>query len=194
MTPVFFPTPADFRKWFELNYTRETELWVGFYKKESGIPSITWPESVDQALCFGWIDGLRKSVDEISYKIRFTPRKPGSIWSAVNINKVELLTAQGLMLPEGLAAFEKRQDHKSRIYAYETELMQLTEMFEQQLQSNQPAWTFFMAQAPSYRKTVIKWVMTAKQESTRQSRMNTLIADCAAGQKIGPMRFSDKKR
>jgi uncharacterized protein YdeI (YjbR/CyaY-like superfamily) len=194
MTPTFFPTPAEFRQWLNQHHAVKKELWVGFYKKDSRIPSITWSESVDQALCFGWIDGIRKSIDDNSYKIRFTPRKPGSIWSAININKIEVLTAEGLMFPAGLAAYEKRQDHKSRIYAYEMEPMTLHETFEQQLQSNEKALAFFMSQAPSYRKTAIKWVMTAKQETTRQSRLNTLIADSEAGQKIAPLRYSDKKR
>src|SRR6187549_476911 len=124
--PTFFATQSDFRKWLEKNHSKATELFVGFYKVDSGKPSMTWSESVDQAICFGWIDGVRKSIDKDSYFIRFTPRKPTSIWSAINIKKVEELTKQGLMQPAGLASFEKRTEGKSRIYSFEQEKVELT--------------------------------------------------------------------
>ena len=189
MKPVFFAKQADLRKWFEKNYKNESELLVGFYKVSSGKPSISWSESVDEAICFGWIDGIRKSIDDESYTIRFTPRKPNSNWSAVNIKKVEELKKLGLMKPEGIEAFNKRQDAKSAIYSYENEPVTLDQNFEKQFQSNKKAWAFFRSMPHSYRKVAINWVMTAKQEHTRINRMNTLINDSAAGLKIKPLRY-----
>ena len=184
MTPKFFATQSDFRQWLKENYDKETEIIVGFYKVGSGKPSLTWPQSVDEALCFGWIDGVRKSVDEESYCIRFTPRKPKSIWSAVNIKKVEELTKLGLMQPAGIKAFEKREESKSRIYAYEKEPVKLDAEFEKKLKSNQKAWKFFESQAPSYQKTIIHWIMSAKQENTKVSRLEKLIAASEKGRRL----------
>lgn len=177
MTPKFFPTQTDFRKWLKENHERETELLVGFYKVGSGKPSMTWSESVDQALCFGWIDGVRRSIDAESYSIRFTPRRSKSVWSAINIKKVEELTKQGLMKPAGLAAFAKRDENKSRIYAYERESAKLSAEFEKQFKANKKAWEFFQNQAPSYRKAIIHWITSAKQEATRQSRFEKLLKE-----------------
>jgi uncharacterized protein YdeI (YjbR/CyaY-like superfamily) len=183
-TPTFFPTPADFRAWLLEHHAQKSELLVGFYKKDTGIPSITWPESVDQALCFGWIDGVRRSIDASAYSIRFTPRKPKSIWSAVNINRVEELTNLGLMQPTGLAAFEKRDDAKSKIYAYEQKNVQLSEEFAAIFEANAEAWTFFQTLPPSYQRPALWWVMSAKQEATQRSRLATLIADSTARKRI----------
>lgn len=178
MDAKFFPTPADFRKWFEANHDKETELLVGFYKKDTGKPSITWPESVDQALCFGWIDGIRKKIDEDSYSIRFTPRKKSSIWSAVNIKRVGELKELGLMKPTGLFVFEQRKEDKSGIYSYEQrDKAALDPDHEKLFRANEKAWDWFHKQAPSYRKAAIWWVVSAKQESTRQKRIATLITD-----------------
>lgn len=176
-SPKFFATPQDFRNWLEKNHQKETELAVGFYKVGSGKPSITWPESVDQALCFGWIDGVRRAINEESYQIRFTPRKPKSIWSAVNIRKMKELTEQGLMTPAGMACFEARKEEKSAIYSYENEEPQLSPELEKLFKKNKVAWDYFQALAPSYRKTSIKWVMSAKQESTRIKRFGELVKD-----------------
>jgi uncharacterized protein YdeI (YjbR/CyaY-like superfamily) len=188
MTPTFFPTPSDFRTWLEEHSDQAQELWVGYYKKASGKPSITWPESVDEALCFGWIDGLRKSIDEISYKIRFTPRKPTSNWSKVNIERVQELSSLGRMHPAGLEAFEKRKEEKSGIYAYEQrETAALSEAEEQQFRAHPKAWESFQAQSNSYRKTSIWWVVSAKKEETRQSRLSKLIEDSAQGRTIPPL-------
>lgn len=144
MEPHFFKAPTDFRKWLEKNYKSETELLVGFYKKGSGKESITWPESVDEALCFGWIDGVRRSLDSDSYIIRFTPRRPGSIWSAVNINKMEALLKEGLVKPEGIAAYEKRTASKSKVYAFEQqEDPVLSDDFEAEFRKNKAAYEFF---------------------------------------------------
>lgn len=181
MDPIFFATQTDFRKWLKKNHNKETELIVGFYKVDSGIPSMTWPQSVDEALCFGWIDGVRHSIDKQAYQIRFTPRKPTSIWSAINIKKVEELTKKGLMQPEGLAAFEKRKDEKSKIYAFENEEIKLTEGFEKIFKANKKAWNYFQALAPTYKKTTTNYIMSAKQDATRLKRLNEIIADSAAG-------------
>jgi uncharacterized protein YdeI (YjbR/CyaY-like superfamily) len=172
----YFLDQLEFRKWLEANHQNSTELLVGFYKIDSGKPSMTWPQSVDQALCFGWIDGIRRSVDKDSYCIRFTPRKAASIWSAVNIRKVEELTNQGLMQPSGFASFEKRTENKSKIYAYEQGEVAFSDDFGQLFEANKMAWSFFQALSPSYRKASINWVMTAKQETTRLKRLNELIA------------------
>jgi uncharacterized protein YdeI (YjbR/CyaY-like superfamily) len=181
MTPTFFAKQSDFRKWLEKNHKKETELLVGYYKVGSGKPSMTWSQSVDEALCFGWIDGVRKSIDNDSYQIRFTQRKPTSIWSAVNIQKIEELTKQGLMRPAGLSSFEHRKDHKSKIYSYENEEATLSPEFKKQFKANKNAWDYFQSLAPSYRKTSTNWVMSAKQETTKQKRLNELIADSEAG-------------
>ena len=175
MTPIFFDTPTAFRKWLEKNHNKKTELLVGFYKVDSGKPSMTWSQSVDQALCFGWIDGVRKSIDEKSYTIRFTPRKPSSIWSAINIKKVEELRKAGHMTPEGEKAFGFRSESKSAIYSHENELATLDPNFSKQFMKAKEAWKFFTAQAPSYRKVMTHWIMSAKQEKTRVSRLEKTI-------------------
>ena len=184
MKPVFFKHPEALRKWFEKNHASETELQVGYYKVGTGKPSVTWSQSVDEALCVGWIDGIRRSIDEESYTIRFTPRKPGSIWSAINIAKIEQLTKEGRMKPEGLAAFERKKDHNSQIYSYEKEAARLEASYEKQFKANKKAWEYFSNIAPGYRKLAIHRVMDAKQEKTRQSRLQKLIADCEAHKKF----------
>lgn len=183
MEPTFFAKPSEFRKWLEKNHKKETELLVGFHKVGSGKPSMTWPESVDQALCFGWIDGVRKSLGEESYTIRFTPRKNTSIWSSVNIKKMETLTAQGLMQEAGLEIFKHRKEHKSRIYSFESEAKELSPAYEKKFKSNKKAWNFFIAQAPWYKKTVIHLIMTAKQEATRVKRLEKVIAASEQGKR-----------
>jgi uncharacterized protein YdeI (YjbR/CyaY-like superfamily) len=189
----FFATPDEWRRWLEKNHARATELWVSFHKKGSGTPSITWPESVDEALCFGWIDGIRKSIDEHRYRIRFTPRKKGSNWSRVNIARVAALTKEGRMHPAGLAAFEARVPEKSGVYSFEQrEAATLGPEFERRFRANPKAWAFFASQPPYYRRTATFWVMSAKQETTRARRLATLIADSAAGRRIGPMRRPGK--
>jgi uncharacterized protein YdeI (YjbR/CyaY-like superfamily) len=175
---TFFKTPSDFREWLNTNHATARELWVGFYKKSTNLPSISWPEAVDQALCFGWIDGIRKSLDETSYVIRFTPRNPKSIWSSVNTKRVGELTALGLMQPSGLVIFNQRDQQKSELYSYEQrENARLDEAYAQQFQANQKAWDFFTAQPPSYQKAAIWWVISAKKEETRLKRLTTLITD-----------------
>jgi len=154
MTPTFFAKPAEFRKWLKASHKKETELIVGFYKVGSGKASITWPQSVDEALCFGWIDGVRTSIDEDSYKIRFTPRKAGSIWSAVNIKKMEALTKQGLMQPAGLAAFEKREEARSKIYSHEKEESGLDPAYEKQFKAKQKGLDLFSVTGSLLQKSI----------------------------------------
>jgi uncharacterized protein YdeI (YjbR/CyaY-like superfamily) len=180
----FFKTPADFRKWLEANHAKATEQWVGFYKKDSGKPSITWPESVDEALCYGWIDGIRKTIDEVSYKIRFTPRKPLSTWSVVNIKRVAELTKEGRMRPAGLKAFEKRKENRSGIYAYEQRPQQLPEPYAGILAKNKAASRFYESCPPYYRKIASWFVLSAKREETRLKRLDELIKYSALGQRL----------
>lgn len=177
MSVTFFKTQDDFRKWLESHHEKETELIVGFYKVDSGKPSMSWSQSVDQALCFGWIDGVRKSIDKESYSIRFTPRSSNSNWSAFNIKKIEDLTKAGLMKPAGLKAFSLRKENKSEIYSYENDTIFLISNYEVQFRENKKAWDFFMKQAPSYRKAIMSWIMNAMQEKTRQSRLEKTIKE-----------------
>jgi uncharacterized protein YdeI (YjbR/CyaY-like superfamily) len=184
LKPEFFRTPADFRTWLETNHATVTELWVGFYKKDSGKPSITWPESVDQALCFGWIDGIRKRIDKISYQIRFTPRRPGSIWSAINIKRAKELASQKQMRPAGLKAFAARIENKSGIYSYEQRSTELSEPYAKLLKKNKAARDFFQIQPPSYRKMIGWWIISAKKEETRMARLAKLISESAKGKRL----------
>lgn len=181
MNPIFFANQANFRSWLEKNHLSENELFVGFYKVNSGIPSMTWSESVDQALCFGWIDGVKRTIDENSYQIRFTPRKKNSIWSAVNIKKVESLFEQGLMMEAGLEVFQQRKQEYLVGYGSKDPELSLSAKFEQLFKSNATAWNYFQLLAPTYRKTSLNWVMGAKQEITQLKRLNELIADSENG-------------
>ena len=176
--PKFFPTLADWRAWLQENHASEQELWVGFHKRDSGRPSITWPESVDGALCFGWIDGVRKSINPLSYKIRFTPRKPRSIWSSINVKRANELSSLGLMHSAGRAAFDKRNADRSGIYSYEQrKAVKLPAEFEKKFRANKTAWKFFTSQPPWYRRTSTYWVISAKKEETRLKRLAALIKD-----------------
>ena len=178
--PKFFAFPAEFRDWLEKHYADAQELWVGFHKKSSGRPSLTWPESVDCALCFGWIDGVRKSLNETSYTIRFTPRKPTSTWSAINIRRVAELTKMEIMHPAGLQAFGHRKEEKSGIYAYEQRhRAKLSAAYEKQFRAHPAAWDFFQAQPPWYRRVSSYWVISAKKEETRLRRLATLREESA---------------
>jgi uncharacterized protein YdeI (YjbR/CyaY-like superfamily) len=186
--PTFFETPAQFRRWLKKNHSRESELLVGFWKKETGRPSITWPESVDEALCFGWIDGIRRRIDEESYSIRFTPRRRGSIWSRVNIGRVAELTRAGRMEEAGLRAYEERDPKKSEIYSFEREQAELDPESERMFRANRVAWKFFQSQPPGYRKIVTHWIISAKRAETRARRLQTLIEDSEAGRRIAQLR------
>ena len=188
MEPTFFATAEEFRAWLEEHHANERELLVGFYKKGSGAPSITWSEAVDEALCFGWIDGVRRSLDAESYTIRFTPRQPRSTWSAVNIERAKELARLGRMTPAGLKAFEARTDDRSAIYAYEQRhAAALDAEHERQFRASEQAWEFFDAQPPSYRKAAIWWVVSAKKDETKAKRLATLIEDSEAGRRVAPL-------
>ena len=183
--PRFFATPDEFRSWLEEHHATETELVVGFHKKRSGRPTMTWTESVREALCFGWIDGVRRSVGDESYTIRFTPRKPRSIWSERNVAHVEELTREGRMTPAGLAAYEARTPERTGVYSFENRSSaRLEPDQEQRCRAQRAAWDFFQAQPPSYRHTATYWVVSAKRPETRVRRLETLIADSAAGRRI----------
>lgn len=182
--PVFFAAPEEFRAWLEAHHASESELLVGFWKKGSGKPSITWPESVDEALCFGWIDGVRRSLGDEAYTIRFTPRKARSTWSAVNVRRVGELSAEGRMRPAGLKAFEARSADKTAIYSYEQRAPELAEAYAGELRANAAAWEFWQKQPPWYRKTASWWVTSAKKEETRRKRLASLIEHSAAGRPI----------
>jgi uncharacterized protein YdeI (YjbR/CyaY-like superfamily) len=184
MKPTFFASPAEFRRWLQRHAGKSLELLVGFHKAGSGTPSITWPQSVDEALCFGWIDGVRKRVDDVSYTIRFTPRKPGSTWSSVNIRRARALVEEGRMTPGGLAAFEARREKRSGVYSYEKRPEDLTEPYAAMLARNGAAYRFFKQQTPSYRRAAIWWVISAKKEETRLKRVKTLIELSQSGKLI----------
>ena len=176
MEPIFFPSQAEFRAWLEENHETAAELIVGYYKVKTGKPSMIWSESVDQALCFGWIDGVGRSLGDELHTVRFTPRRLKSIWSSINIAKIEKLTKEGLMKRAGIVTFEKRDDKRSSIYAYENKPEELSPGFEKMFKEDASAWEFFNRQAPSYIRTCIFSVMTAKHEKTKLSRLEKLIA------------------
>ena len=185
---IFFATPAKLRAWFEAHHESAKEVLIGFYKRATAKPSITWRESVDEALCFGWIDGIRRSLGDDAYTIRFTPRKTTSIWSAINVARVEALTKLGKMKPAGLRAFAARTAERTGVYSFERkEAAQLSPAQAKQLRANAKARAFFESQAPWYQRTAIHWVISAKREETRERRLAQLIADSAAGKKIKPL-------
>jgi len=193
--PRFFATPAQFRAWLEAHHASARALAVGFRKKATGKPSITWPEAVDEALCFGWIDGVRHSLGAAAYTIRFTPRKPTSIWSAINVARVAALTKAGRMAPAGLAAFALRTPERTGVYSFERNAAAvLPSADEAKLRANARAARFFDAQAPWYRRATIHWVISAKRDETRQRRLAELIRDCAAGRKVAPLRPRTARR
>jgi uncharacterized protein YdeI (YjbR/CyaY-like superfamily) len=188
MEPTTFERPEDFREWLERHHDSERELWVGYHRKASGKASMTWPESVDEALCFGWIDGIRKRVDAERYMIRFTPRRARSLWSAVNIARVSALTEEGRMRPAGLAAFEARREDRSGIYSHEQRASAVLDpAYEERFRAKTRAWAWFEARPPSYQQAAIRWVMTAKREETRERRLRTLVEASAAGRPIPPL-------
>ena len=184
---IYFSGPAAFRDWLDEHHTQSAEILVGFHKRGSGRPSLTWPESVDEALCYGWIDGVRRRVDETRYTIRFTPRKPKSTWSAINIDRVAELEKLGRMKPPGRAAFALRDEARSRIYSYERKNAELPPDLEAKLEANRKARTWFAAQPPWYQRTSIHWVVSAKKEDTRLRRFGVLIDCSARGEPIPPL-------
>lgn len=182
---TFFATPAHFRRWLGRHHTKKDELWIGYYKKSAGRPSITWPESVDEALCFGWIDGIRKAVDDISYAVRFTPRRTKtSVWSAVNIRNVQRLIEAGRMQLAGLAAFEARREHRCEMYSYEQRPLKLPEPFAGRMRRNTKAWEFFHVQPPGYRRRMTWWIVSARTKETKLKRLAQLIALSAKQRRV----------
>ncbi|HYM20191.1 MAG TPA: YdeI/OmpD-associated family protein [Candidatus Kapabacteria bacterium] len=187
--PTFFKTPADWREWLEKNHSKKTELLVGFHKRHTGTRCITWKESVDEALCFGWIDGVRKKIDANTYTIRFTPRKKTSIWSAKNIKRIGELAKLGLVAPAGQKAFDERDTKKQNLYSFEQNNIAFTPAQLKRFKANKKAWKYFESMPLSYRKPATWWAVSAKQEATREKRFGTLIADSEAGRKIKPLSY-----
>jgi len=185
--PIFFESAAAFRAWLHEHHATETELWVGYHRKSTGRPSLSWAESVDQALCYGWIDGIRKSVDAERFANRFTPRKPTSTWSLVNVRRVGELTAAGLMMPAGLRAFALRDEARTGVYSSEKRPEALPPDLEAPFKAASEAWAFFLAQPPGYRRVSIHWVISARREETRQKRLATLIEDSANGRRLAAL-------
>lgn len=189
--PIYFDRPAEFRRWLDKNHARASELFVGFYKARSGKRSMIWAEAVRQALCYGWIDSVLKPIDAERYALRFSPRRRGSNWSAVNIRLAKELIATGLMQPAGAKAFAERDEKKINRYSFEQAKVSLGGVYEKKFRALPAAWTFFQSLAPSYRKAATWWVISAKQEATRERRLKTLIADSAQGLRIAPMRRAE---
>jgi uncharacterized protein YdeI (YjbR/CyaY-like superfamily) len=193
MEPTFFRAPEEFRAWLREHHASEQELLLGFYKKRSGVTGFTQAQAVDEALCFGWIDGHVRALDENRYTARFTPRTSHSIWSAVNIRRAELLIEQGRMEPAGLKAFTGRDPRQAGRYSFENQPQSLEAADEATFQANGPAWAFFQAQIPSYQRTAIWWVMSAKTDATRQRRLATLIQDSAEGRLLKNLAYGGRK-
>jgi len=185
--PIFFETPSEFREWLQQSHNRDDELLVGFHKKNSGKLSITLKEAQDEGLCFGWIDSVARNLDESSYTVRFTPRRPKSVWSAVNIKRTEELIAAGRMTPAGLAAFEARDEKRARQYSYERANVAFDATSEEAFRANEAAWEFFQAQPKGHQRLHTWWVMSAKREETRARRLAVLIAASAEGRRLDPM-------
>jgi uncharacterized protein YdeI (YjbR/CyaY-like superfamily) len=185
MKARFFSSASSFHNWLKKNHNQVAELWVGFHKKKSGKKSITYPEALDEALCFGWIDGLRKTIDENSYTIRFTPRKAKSIWSVVNTGRATQLSKLGLMQPAGLKAFALRDPKRSGIYSFETAPRELNALYKERFRTNKKAWEYFQQQPPGYQRVACYWVMSAKREETQMHRLDQLVAASAQGSRLG---------
>lgn len=193
-SPRFFRTPVEFRRWLAAHHATATELWVGFHKRATGRPSLTWPESVDEALCVGWIDGMRKSLDAERYVIRFSPRKPTSIWSAVNTRRAKELIAAGRMLAAGLEAFEARRANRSGVYSFEQRPVALPREYAAKLRADRAASAYFAAKPPWYRRAAVWWVVSAKREETRLRRLAQLIEESARGRHVKPLRLAEKRK
>lgn len=184
MNVVLFADQEDFRKWLAEHHETENEIWVGYYKISAKKQGMTYSQSVDQAICYGWIDGIKKAVDSEIYCNRFTPRRATSVWSAVNIKKAESLIKQGLMQPSGLTCYLNRKEDKSRVYSYENKPERLPEELEEKLRENDKAWAYFSSQAPSHQRTILYWIMSAKQDSTRLNRLEKLIKASEEGKRL----------
>lgn len=182
---IFFASPEELRDWFDAHHETADELWVGYHRKATGRPTVTWPQAVDEALCVGWIDSVRYRLDDERNAQRFTPRRKGSIWSAVNTKRADELIAEGRMRPAGKRAFEARSPEKTAIYSYERETAAFTEEQQARFEADTAAWSFFQAQAPSYRRNITHWVSSAKRDETRERRFEKLLEDSRAGRRTG---------
>jgi|SRR5581483_7424887 uncharacterized protein YdeI (YjbR/CyaY-like superfamily) len=194
MDAIFFESPSELRQWLADNHDKASELLVGFYKKNSHNKGITYAEMLDEALCFGWIDGVRRTLDETRWTIRLTPRKPGSIWSRVNVKRANELIELGRMQPPGLKAFSARDQNKTNLYSYERDNAQFGSEYEARFRANEKAWDFFQAQPPSYRKAATWWVISAKQEATRLKRLAILIEDSENGRRLAAVTYTPKRQ
>lgn len=192
-TPVFFKSANELHKWFQKNHNKAGELWIGFYHVKSGEKGISYKEAVDEALCFGWIDGIRKGFDEESYVIRFTPRRKSSIWSNINTKRIRELIKEKRVHPPGLEAFNKRVEEKSGVYSFEQDTHKLSPAFEKKFKANKKAWKYFISKAAWYQRTSMHWVMSAKQPATQSKRLETLINDSENERTIRPLTRPDKK-
>jgi uncharacterized protein YdeI (YjbR/CyaY-like superfamily) len=192
--PIYFASANEFGAWLDAHHASATELLVGFHKRKTGRSSLTWVESVQQALCYGWIDGVRKRIDDDGYTIRFSPRKPGSIWSSVNVRHVKALITSGQMRPAGLRAFEARRANTSGVYSYEQRSVDLPPAYARSLKKNPKAFRFFEAQPPSYRRAVMWWIVSAKKEETRMKRLSVLVDLCARGERLPALMPSKPRR
>lgn len=192
-TPVFFKSANELNKWFQKNHNKASELWIGFYAVRSGKKGLSYKEAVDEALCFGWIDGIRKGINETSYVNRFTPRKKNSTWSIVNTKRLGELMKEERVHPSGLAAFKKRVKEQSGVYSFEQDSHKLSPAFEKKFKANKKAWKYFTSKAPWYQRTSIHWVMSAKQEATQVRRFETLINDSESERTIGLLTRTPKK-
>jgi uncharacterized protein YdeI (YjbR/CyaY-like superfamily) len=192
-TPLFFKSSNELHKWFQKNYSKVSEVWIGFYKISSGKKTVSYKEAVDEALCFGWIDGIRKGIDEESYVNRFTPRRKNSIWSNVNTKRINELIKEGRVEPAGMAAFKDRVKEKSGVYSFEQHSHELSPAFEKKFKANKRAWKYFISKATWYQRTSFHWVMSAKQEATRLKRLERLINDSENEATIAPLTRPAKK-
>jgi len=194
--PTFFKSQKEFHTWLKKNHESAKEVWIGFYKTSSKKEGITYKQALDEALAYGWIDAVRYGIDEVSYTIRFTSRKPKSIWSAVNIKRIEELIKEGIVQPAGLKVYKERDQKKANLYTYEKESQKYTidPAYEKKLKANKKAWTFFQSQAPWYQKHSIHWIMSAKQEATQLKRLDNLIKVSEEGSKLAMYRYGDKKK
>ena len=193
MPPRFFANADELRRWFQKNHRRLEEQWVGYYKKGSGLPSVTWPESVDVALCFGWIDGIRKRIDDKSYMVRFTPRRPKSGWSARNLARMDALISAGHVEEAGLATFRARPPDDPERASLARDEVALPAEYKEKMKANPDALSYFRASRPSYRKLATEWILSAKRDVTRLKRLDVLIESCASGQLIPPLRWTDSR-
>jgi len=193
MSIKFFRSQARFRSWLERNYAAVDELWVGFFKKDSGKPSISYKEAVDEALCFGWIDGVRKSIDGVSYTVRFTPRRPRSTWSRINIDRAKELKSLGRMTPTGWQVFQERDPNRAGLYSFENPPRELDNALAKHFRLCNSAWEFFQQQPPGYRRTAIFWIMSAKKEETRLRRLEQLIRASEGGRRLGVVTGASEK-